>query len=117
MYQDLVRETPVAEPILKYAVTLAATSRPQNKEVPQFIKDYVSWGSSIRGAHYLILAAKARAVLAGRPHVSVQDIQAVALPVLRNRIITNFHAVSEGIDADEVVRRLLKAVPTPSSGL
>jgi MoxR-like ATPase len=117
MYQDLVRETPVAEPILKYAVTLAATSRPQNKDVPQFIKDYVSWGSSIRGAHYLILAAKARAVLAGRPHVSVQDIQAVALPVLRNRIITNFHAVSEGIDADEVVRRLLKAVPTPSSGL
>ncbi len=116
-YQELVRQMPVAEPILRYAVTLVSTSRPQNADVPKFIKDYVSWGSSIRGSHYLILSAKARAVLAGRPHVSVQDVQAVALPVLRSRIVTNFHAASEGVDADQVIKKLLESVPTPTSGL
>ena len=115
--QELVRTTPVAEPILRYAVTLAAASRPQQTNPPDFIRDYVSWGSSIRGSHYLILAAKARAVLAGRHHVSLQDVQAVAIPVLRNRIITNFRAASEGINSDAIVTKLLKTVPTPASGL
>jgi len=116
-YQQLVREIPVAEAIIQYAVSLVSTSRPGKPGTPDFIRDYVSWGASIRGSHYLVLAAKARAVLAGRLHVSVQDIQAVATPVLRNRIVTNFHASSEGIDAEEIIRRLIKTVPSPSSGL
>ena len=116
-YQQLVRETPVAEPIIRYAVSLVSASRPGKSTTPAFIKDYVSWGSSIRGSHYLVLAAKARAVLAGRSHVSVQDIQAVAIPVLRNRIITNFHASSEGVNSVEIIQRLLKTVSPPKSGL
>ncbi len=116
-YQKIVRQTPVADPVLRYAVKLVAQSRPGNPDVPGFIRDYVSWGASIRASHYLILGAKARAVLAGRPHVSLKDVQSVALPVLRHRIITNFRAESEGIRSDEIVQRLLDAIPTPSSGL
>jgi len=116
-YQQLVRETPVAAPIIQYAVALVSASRPGKPTTPDFIKDYVSWGASIRGSHYLVLAGKARAVLAGRPHVSVQDIQAAAIPVLRNRIIANFHASSQGVDSVEIIRRLLKSVPMPKSGL
>ena len=115
--QELVRSTPVAEPILRYAVSIVAASRPQNANPPDFVRDYVAWGSSIRGSHYLILAAKARAVLAGRFHVSLQDVQAVAHPVLRNRIITNFRAASEGVNADAIIDKLLKTVPMPASGL
>jgi MoxR-like ATPase len=116
-YQDIVRQTPVAEPLIAYAVALAARSRPADPQAPEFIKEYVSWGSSIRGSHYMILGAKARAVLAGRPHVSVKDVQSVAYPVLRHRIVTNFQAESSGIKSDEIVRRLMEAVPTPRSGL
>ena len=116
-HQQLIRETPVAEAILKYAVDLITTSRPQNAAAPKFIKDYVTWGASVRGSHYLVLAAKARAVLSGRAHVSVQDIQAVAIPVLRNRIITNFHAASEGVTSEKIIGMLIKHVPTPKSGL
>jgi MoxR-like ATPase len=116
-YQEIVRQTPVAEPIIRYAVELAARSRPGEKGAPQFVKDYVSWGASIRGSHYLVLGAKARAVLSGRPYVSVKDVQSVALAVLRHRIVTNFHAESENITSEEIVRRLLDTVATPKSGL
>jgi MoxR-like ATPase len=116
-YQEIVRQTPVAEPIIRYAVELAARSRPGEKGAPQFIKDYVSWGASIRGAHYLILGAKARAVLNGRPYVSVKDVQSVAAAVLRHRIVTNFRAESEGINSEEIVRRLQATVSPPKSGL
>jgi len=116
-YQAIVRQTPVAEPIIRYAVELAARSRPGEKGAPQFIKDYVSWGASIRGSHYLILGAKARAVLNGRPYVTVKDVQSVANAVLRHRIVTNFRAESEGINSEEIIRRLQEAVPPPKSGL
>ncbi len=116
-YQQIVRQTPVADPIIRYAVELVARSRPNGKDVPQFVKDYVSWGASIRGSHYLVLGAKARAVLSGRPYVSVKDIQSVAYAVLRHRIVTNFRAESEGINSEEIVRRLLETVSTPKSGL
>ena len=116
-YQQIVRQTPVAEPVLRYAVDLASRSRPTEAGAPAFIKEFVSWGSSIRGSHYMILGAKARAVLAGRPYVSVQDVQSVALPTLRHRIVTNFRAESEGITPEEIVRRLLETVPPPKSGL
>jgi MoxR-like ATPase len=116
-YQQIVRQTPVAEPVIRYAVALAAKSRPTEAGAPGFVKDYVSWGASIRGSHYLVLGAKARAVLAGRPYVSVQDVQSVALPVLRHRIVTNFRAESEGVDSESIVRRLLDTVAPPKSGL
>ena len=116
-FQKIVRETPVAEPIIRYAVELTARSRPGEPGAPQFVKDYVSWGASIRGSHYLILGAKARAVLAGRPCVSVKDVQSVATAVLRHRIVTNFRAESEGINSEEIIRRLQEAIPTPKSGL
>ena len=116
-YQNLVRQTPVAEPVIRYAVSLVAKSRPSEPGAPDFVKEYVSWGASIRGSHYLVLGAKARAVLSGRPHVSVKDVQSVALPVLRHRIITNFRAEPEGINSEEIVKRLLDTVPEPTSGL
>jgi MoxR-like ATPase len=116
-YQQIVRQVPVAEPVIRYAVMLASHSRPGAAGAPDFVKDYVSWGSSIRGSHYMILGAKARAVLAGRPYVSVQDVQSVALPVLRHRIVTNFRAESEGITCEGIVKRLLETVPPPKSGL
>ncbi|MCX5683755.1 MAG: AAA family ATPase [Planctomycetota bacterium] len=116
-YQQIVRQAPVAEPVIRYAVMLASHSRPGAAGAPDFVKDYVSWGSSIRGSHYMILGAKARAVLAGRPYVSVQDVQSVALPVLRHRIVTNFRAESEGITSEGIVKRLLETVPPPKSGL
>jgi MoxR-like ATPase len=116
-YQDIVRQTPVAEPILRYAVAIASQSRPSNPKAPDFVRTYVSWGASIRASHYLILGAKARAVLDGRPHVSVQDVQSVAYPVLRHRIVTNFRAESEDVDSEEIVRRLLETASPPKSGL
>ena len=116
-HQQLVRDTPVAEPILRYAAALVAHSRPKDARAPDFVKDYVSYGASLRGTHYLVLGAKARALLAGRPHVSVQDVRSVAHQVLRHRILTNFHAESEGVKPDRIVDRLLEKVPVPKSGL
>jgi MoxR-like ATPase len=81
------------------------------------VRTFVSWGASIRASHYLILGAKARAVLDGRPHVSVKDVQSVAYGVLRHRIVTNFRAESEGIDSEEIIRRLLEIASPPKSGL
>jgi MoxR-like ATPase len=116
-YQDIVRQTPVAEPILRYAVAIASQSRPSNSKAPDFVRTFVSWGASIRASHYLILGAKAKAVLDGRPHVSVKDVQSVAYAVLRHRIVTNFRAESENIDSEEIIRRLLETASPPKSGL
>jgi MoxR-like ATPase len=116
-YQEIVRQTPVAEPVIRYAVSLAAKSRPNSPDAPDFVKEYVSWGASIRASHYLVLGAKARAVLAGRPHVGIKDVQSVAYSVLRHRIVTNFQAESEGLNSEEIIRRLLDAVKPPASGL
>jgi MoxR-like ATPase len=116
-YQELVREVPVAEPVIRYAVALAGKSRPTEPGAAEFVKEYVSWGASIRASHYLVLGAKARAALAGRPYVSVGDVQSVAYGVLRHRIITNFRAESEGVRSEEIIRRLLETVGPPKSGL
>jgi MoxR-like ATPase len=116
-YQDIVRQAPVAEPILRYAVAIASQSRPSNPKAPEFVRTFVSWGASIRASHYLILGAKSRAVLDGRPHVSVKDVQSVAYAVLRHRIVTNFRAESENIDSEEIIRRLLETASPPKSGL
>ncbi|HET6428219.1 MAG TPA: AAA family ATPase [Phycisphaerae bacterium] len=116
-YQRIVRAIPVAEPVARYAVRLAGWSRPNRPEAPEFVKEYVSWGASLRASHYLVLAGKARAVLDGRFGVSVGDIQSVALPVLRHRIITNFRAEAAHVRSEQIVERLLEVVPKPSSGL
>ncbi|HUU22401.1 MAG TPA: AAA family ATPase [Phycisphaerae bacterium] len=117
-YQEIVREIPVAEPIVRYAVRLSAATRPAgNGKVLDFIRDYVSWGASIRGSHYLVVAAKARAILDGRFNVGVQDIQAVAKPVLRHRITTNFRAETAHVRSENIVEKLLEAVPPPDADL
>ncbi|HZY83309.1 MAG TPA: AAA family ATPase, partial [Gemmataceae bacterium] len=96
--QDIVRKVPAADHVTEYAVRLTRTTRPVNRDAaPDFIRDYVSWGAGPRATQYLVLAAKARAVLYGRYYVSTEDIRAVAGPVLRHRIITNFNAEAEGV--------------------
>ena len=116
-YQRVVREIPVSDAVATYAVQLVNLSRPTNDQTPDFVKDYVAWGAGLRASHYLVLAGKARAVLSGRLGVSVADIEAVALPVLRHRIITNFKAEAARIRSEQIIERLLEAVPKPASGL
>src|SRR5687768_9626475 len=115
--EQLVRQVVVAEDVARYAVRLVDASRPGRQSNHQFVRDWVKWGAGLRASQSLILAGKARALLNGRYHVSVADIQALARPVLRHRIIPNFYAESEHISADNLVERLLEAVPTPRSGL
>jgi MoxR-like ATPase len=98
-------------------VTLVRTSRPHWNGAPGFVKEWVSYGASVRAAQYLILGAKARALLQGRYHVKFDDVRALAHPVLRHRILKNFHAESERITTDHLVDQLLDAVPLPSSGM
>jgi MoxR-like ATPase len=116
-FQRLVRKVPVAEPVLRYALSLVRTSRPKSKDSPDFIRKWVAFGASVRAAQYLILGAKARALTSGRFHVSFEDIRALSHPVLRHRVLTNFHAQSEGVSTDQIVDQLLDAVPVPKSGM
>ena len=110
--QGLVRKVPVAEHIFQYAARLVRSSRPGDPGAPQFIKDWISFGAGPRASLNLILGGKARAALKGRFHVAVEDVQAVALPVLRHRLGINFTAQAEGITTDAVARKLLEAVPS-----
>jgi MoxR-like ATPase len=116
-FQRLVRQMPVEQEIMRYAVQLARTSRPSGSNPPDFVKQYVNYGASLRASQFLILGAKARALIHGRYHVSVEDIQTLAYPVFRHRILINFHAESEGIKTEDIVKRLLEVVPVPKSGL
>ena len=116
-YQKLVRRVPVPESVSRYAVALVRASRPGNNGGFDFTKEYVNWGASPRAAQYLMLAGKARALLYGRFNVSIEDIQALVYPVMRHRILINFHAESQRITTEEIIRRLLEAVPVPRSGL
>ena len=116
-FQRLVRKMPVAEEVMRYAVQLARTSRPSGANPPDFVKQYVNYGASLRASQFLILGAKARALVHGRYNVAVEDIQTLAYPVFRHRILTNFHAESEGIKSEDIIKRLLETVPVPKSGL
>jgi MoxR-like ATPase len=116
-FQRLVRRVPVAEPVMRYALTLVRTSRPKSPQAPDLIKKYVAFGASVRAAQYLILGAKATALTDGRYHVSFDDVRALAHPVLRHRVLMNFRAESEGITTDALVDELLKSVPLPKSGM
>jgi len=116
-FQRLVRRVPAAEPVIRYALDLARASRPKSPTAPEPIKKWAAFGASVRAAQYLVLGGKARALTAGRYHVSFEDIRALAHPVLRHRVLTNFHAQSEGVTSDALIDRLLEAVPMPRSGM
>jgi MoxR-like ATPase len=116
-FQKLVRRMPVAESVTRYAVQLARTSRPSGENPPDFVKQYVNYGASLRASQFLILGAKACALMKGRYNVAVEDIQMLAYPVFRHRILTNFHAESEGITSETIIKKLLETVPVPKSGV
>ena len=116
-FQKLVRRVPVAEPVMRYALRLVRTSRPKSADAPELVKKYVAFGGSVRAAQYLILGAKAKALTEGRYHVGFEDIKALAHPVLRHRVLTNFRAESEGVTSDALIDELLKTVPLPKSGM
>ncbi|MBI2424358.1 MAG: MoxR family ATPase [Candidatus Hydrogenedentes bacterium] len=116
-FARLVRLVPVAEPLARYAVRLVQSSRPGNEGAPAFVKEFVGWGAGTRGSQNLILAAKARALLHGRVHVALEDLQALALPVLRHRVLTNFRAEAERVTVAELIKRLIEHVPAPTGSL
>jgi MoxR-like ATPase len=106
-YQDLVRRVPVADSVVHFAVELAAKTRPKNEQAPQFIKDWLTWGAGPRASQYLILGAKTRAILSGRHTPDIDDVRAMAVPVLRHRIIPNFNAEADGVAPIAIVEKLL----------
>ncbi len=116
-FKRLVRRVPVAEPVMRYALALVRASRPKTPGASDMIKKWVSFGASVRAAQYLVLAAKARALTSGRYHVTFDDIRALAHPVMRHRVLINFHAQSEGVTSDMIVDKLLESVPAPRSGM
>src|SRR6187401_2874474 len=116
-FQRLVRRVPVAEPVMRYALSLVRASRPKSPTCPDSVKKWIAFGASVRAAQYLILGAKARALTSGRYHVSFDDIKSLAHPVMRHRVLTNFRAESEGITSDVLIDDLLKSVPLPKSGM
>lgn len=107
---ELVRQVPIAEDVVRYAVRLAAASRPKQSGTPDYINEWVSWGAGLRAAQYLTLGAKARALLAGRPNVIWEDIRALAAPVLRHRILINYRAEAAGMTVETIISRLLETV-------
>jgi len=109
-FHDTVRKVPVAEDLVRYAVRLAAVSRPRQKETPDFVNEWVSWGAGTRAAQFLILGAKARALLHGRAHVVIEDLQTLAYPTLRHRILINYRAEAEGVTVENVISRLFETV-------
>jgi len=109
-FHDLVRQMPIGQNLLRYAVRLTAASRPQQAGSPGFINDWVSWGAGTRAGQFLVLGAKARALLQGRTHVSAEDVRLLAAPVLRHRILVNYRAEAEGVNVETIIRRLLETV-------
>ena len=106
-FQELVRRVPVAENVVEYAVDLVRKTRSKAKDSPDFIQNWIDWGAGPRASQYLILGAKGRAILDGRPTPDISDVNALALPVLRHRLITNFNAEAEGVSVDDIILKLL----------
>ncbi len=111
--QDVVRQVVVADHVFEYAADLVRATRPRDAGVPKFVPELIAWGAGPRASQYLILGGKARAILHGRLHVTTDDIRAVAYPVLRHRIVTTFNADAEGVTTDDIIGKLIKAVPLP----
>jgi MoxR-like ATPase len=112
-FQQLVRMVPIAEILARYVVGLVRATRPTTDGAPDFVKKYVNYGGSIRAAQFIVLAAKARALSRKRYHVTYEDVTSVIVPVLRHRVLLNFHAESDSVDTDEVLNRLVTQVPRP----
>lgn len=112
-FQQLVRMVPIAETLSRYVVSLVRATRPKSENAPDFVKKYANYGASVRAAQFIVLAAKARALSHKRYHVAYDDITSVVVPVLRHRVLLNFHAESDRIDTDEILNRLLAQVPRP----
>jgi MoxR-like ATPase len=116
-FQELTKQVVIAEEVARYAVRLADASRPGRSGAPEFVDKWVKWGAGLRASQALVRGAKARALIHGRYHASIKDIQALAKPILRHRIVTNFYAESERVNSDAIVDRLLESVPPPKSGM
>ncbi len=112
-FQQLVRMVPIGESVARYAVDLVRATRQSDESAPDFVKKYVNYGASVRAAQFLALSAKARALMKGRYHVTYEDIRSLYIPVLRHRILLNFHAESDRLKSDDILRRLLDARPAP----
>jgi MoxR-like ATPase len=111
--QEVVRQVVVADHVFAYAADLVRATRPRDAGVPKFIKELLSWGAGPRASQYLILGGKARAILHGRLHVTTDDVRAVAYPVLRHRLVTTFNADAEGVTRDDIIQKLIHAIPLP----
>ena len=114
-FQQLVRMVPIADSVARYAVDLVRATRSTTDGAPDFVKKYVNFGASVRGAQFLVLAAKCRALIHKRYHVTYEDVQLLLRPVLRHRILINFHAESEKLTSDDILKRLLETVPVPKA--
>jgi MoxR-like ATPase len=114
-FQRLVRMVPIADSLAQYVVKLVRATRFKNENAPDFVKKYVNYGGSVRAAQFIVLAAKARALSRRRYHVTYEDVASLATPVLRHRILLNFHAESDRIDSDEILRRLIETLPPPKA--
>ena len=112
-FQQLVRMVPIGESVARHAIDLVRVTRPSDETAPDFVKKYVNYGASVRAAQFLVLAAKARSLMRGRYHVSYEDVRAVYIPVLRHRILLNFHAESDRVKQDDILRRVLEWRVTP----
>jgi MoxR-like ATPase len=112
-FQQLVRMVPIGESAAKYVIDLVRATRPRDETAPDFVKKYVNYGGSVRAAQFLVLAAKARALMKGRVHVAYEDIRALYIPVLRHRVLLNFHAESDRLRQDDILQQILdwKAAP------
>ena len=109
-YQDLVRRVPVADNVVEYAVKLVGATRPNSSTAPDFIQQSVDWGAGPRASQYLVLGAKAKAILDGRPSPNINDIQSLAFPILRHRVLPNFNAEAEGLKVEDILNRLLDTI-------
>jgi MoxR-like ATPase len=109
-FHDIVRKVPIAQDLIRYAVRLAAASRPKQPNAPDFVNEWISWGAGLRAGQFLVLGSKVRALLQGRAHVTIEDIQILAYPTLRHRILLNYRAEAEGVTVESVIGKLLEAV-------
>ncbi len=110
LYQNLVRRVPVASNVINYAVKLARMTRPAGNNAPKFIRDWINWGAGPRASQFLILAAKTKCILEGRPTPEIEDVRKMAIPVLRHRLVTNFNAEAEGVDTVSIINKLLEKI-------
>jgi MoxR-like ATPase len=112
-FHEVVQRVPIAEDVIRYAVRLAAASRPGQANSPDFVNDWVSWGAGTRAGQYVVLGAKARALLSGRNHATAEDVRALLHPTLRHRILVGYRAEAEGVTVETVIDRLLETVESP----